>query len=323
MNDYGRHMMKFSLLYPENAERSFRQLSDEAVNDLSLEFILDALTDLHTERPHLLGMMTKLPTDADTIRYRHEIFEDFLRFPTLREKMSELVAKLADLRDLERFQMDSDSSALWSLINRLREIDDYMACINMIRETLTELPITSGGLKKLRGIVTDIAEESGFDELKADIDEMMAKAQKLKSITIGVNLDKFLRPENAGIVALNDAKFTDAGLMGRFKGFTDKKDDLYHGVDTGKKQRFHPANPSTNQITMGTYMVSAATHDAHIETSNVTGKDPLSQSLRKQVTEIMKRTVADIKATIKKYVNVNGYSLVSLLPEILFYNRFA
>ena len=56
--------MNFSLLYPENAERSYHTLSDEAVNDLSLEFILDALTDRHTERPHLLGMMTKLPTDA-------------------------------------------------------------------------------------------------------------------------------------------------------------------------------------------------------------------------------------------------------------------
>ena len=316
-------MMKFSLLYPENAERDFCQLNDEAVNDLSLEFILDALTDRHTERPHLLGMMTKLPTDADTIRYRHEIFDDFLRFPKLREKMSGLVAKLADLRDLERFQMDNDSSALWSLVNRLREIDDYMSCINMIRDTLSQIPITSSGLIRLREIVNDIAKESGFEELKADVDEMMAKAQQLKSITIGVNLDKLLRPESAGIVALNDTKFTDSGLMSRFKGFTDKKDDLHHGADLGEGHRYHPANPSTRQVTMGTYMLSAATHDVHIETSNVTGKDPLSNALRTQVTDIMKRTVADIKSTIKRYVNINGYSLVSLLPEVLFYNRFS
>lgn len=315
--------MNFSLLYPENAERRYHTLNDEAVNDLSLNFILDALTDRHTERPHLLGMMTKLPTDADTIRYRHEVFADFLRFPKLRDKMQELVAKLSDLRDLERFQMDNDATALWSLINRLREMDDYMACINMLKETLSELPITSGGLLRLREIVTDIAQESGFEELKADIDEVMEKAQRLKSITIGVNLDKYLRPESAGIVALNDTKFSDSGLMSRFKGFTDRKDDLNRGVDLGESHRYHPANPNHKEITMGSYMVSAATHDAHIETSSVTGKDPLSQSLRKQVTEIMKRTVADIKSTIKKYVNVNGYSLISLLPEILFYTRWS
>lgn len=315
--------MNFSLFYPEDAQITYSKLSDEAINDLSLEFILDALTDRRTERPLLLGMMTKLSADAETIRYRHEIFEDFLRFPELRQKMTELVAKLSDLRDLERFQMDSDSSALWSLVNRLREIDDYMTCINMIKDSLSAVAITSPGLIRLRKIVTDIALESGFEELKADIDEMMMKAQRLKSITIGVNLDKFLRPERAGIVSLNDEKFTDSGLMSRFKGFADKKDDLHHGFNKGEKHRFHPANPPGRELTMGTYMVSAATHEAHIETSNITGKDPLSNALRKQVTDIMKRTVSDIKLTIKKYVNVNGYSLVSLLPEILFFNRFA
>ena len=315
--------MKFSLLYPENTERSFRTLSSEAVNDLSLEFILDALTEVRAERPHLLGMLTKLPMEPHIIRYRHDVFEDFLRFPKLRETMTELVQKLSDLRDLERFQMDSDASALWSLINRLREIDDYMTCINMIRSTLSEIDIRSEGLLRLREIVTDIALESGFDALKADIDETMAKAQRLKSVTIGVNLDKYLRPEYAGIVSLNDTKFSDPGLMSRFKGFTDSKDDLRHGADKGDKRRFHPANPPSREVVMGSYMISAATHDAHIETSNVTGKDPLSDAMRKQVTEIMRKTVTDIKATVKKYVNVNGYSLISLMPEILFYNRWA
>lgn len=317
--------MKFSLLYPENADKSFCTLSGEAVNDLSLEFILDALTEVHTERPHLLGMLTKLPKDPDVICYRHDVFEDFLRFPRLREAMTELVRKLSDLRDLERFQMDSDSSALWSLINRLREIDDYMTCINMIKETLSGLDVRSDGMLRLRQIVTDIARESGFDELKADIDEMMHKAQRLKSVTIGVNLDKFLRPESAGIVSLNDTKFTDPGLMSRFKGFTDSKDDLRHGANLGEPRRFHPSNPFNTRSSSSSagILMEAAAVSNNLETSNVTGKDPLSDAIRKQVTDIMRRTVADIKSTIKKYININGYSLISLMPEILFYTRWA
>ena len=315
--------MKFSLYYPDGADRSFQKLSDEAINDMSLDFILDALTEIHTEKPLLRGLMTQLTSDPDVIRYRRDIFEDFLKFPQLRTAMSELVHKLADLRDLERFQMDSDASALWSLINRLREIDDYITCITMMKDTLTGLDITSSGMKKLRQIVTDIAEESGFDALKADIDEMMKKAQRIQSVTIGVNLDKFLRPEYAGIVSVNDTKFTDSGLMSRFKSFADSRDDLYHGANKGKNHRFHPSNPYNMNLTMGSYMMSAATKEAHIETSNITGKDPLSDALRKQVTDIMRRTVNDIKATIKKYVNVNGYSLINLMSEITFYNRFA
>ena len=315
--------MKFSLMNPNGTEKSYRVLPPEAENDLSIDFILDALTDKQNERPHLRGMLTRIPMDPEIIRFRHDIFEDFLRFPQLREAMSELVLKLADLRNLERFQMDRDSSALWSLINRLREIDDYIACIRMIKDTLNSMDITSQGMRDLRDLVTSIDRESGFDELKADIDETMMKAQRLKSVTIGVNLDKLLRPEFAGIVSLNDTKFTDSGLMSRFKGFTDKKDDLRHGANLGDNHRFHATTPSSAKRSMGMVVTEGSTHDIQLQDNGATGKDPLSDAMRKQVTEIMRHTVNEIKSKIKKYVKINGYSLISLMPEILFYNRWA
>ena len=315
--------MKFSLLYPQGAERKFNTLTDEALNDLSIDFILDALTEVRSERPHLLSLMSQITCDPEVIRYRRDIFEDFLRFPALRSAMSELVLRLSDLRDLERFQKDTDASALWSLINRLREIDEYVGCITMIKTTLEALDITSQGMKELRGIVTDIDRESGFTELKADIDETMHKAQRLQSVTIGVNLDKLLRPESAGIVSLNDAKFTDAGLMRQFMRFANKNSELHKGANSGGSGRFHPANPSAFKVMLGSYQTNAATHDVHIETSNITGKDPLSNAISKPVTAIMKRTVADIQSTIKRYVNISGYALISLMPEIMFYIRWA
>ena len=315
--------MEFSLMYPRGAQKTAQILPDETINDLSLDFILDALTDRHSERPHLLGMLMRIPSDPAVIRYRHDIFEDFLRFPQLREAMSQLILKLADLRDLERFQMDSDASQLYSLVNRLREIDDYIDCINMIRDILTGTHIRSDGLCQLRELVTEIGRESGFDELKADIGELMAKTQRVQSITIGVNLDKFLRPEYAGIVALNDTKFKDTGLMSRFMKFTENKDDLRHGADLGEDRRFHPANPGRADNSAGSFMIQAAAQNAHLDLDNITGKDPLSNAIGRPVSDIMKRTVADIKAAVKKYVNITGYSLVSLMPEILFYNRWA
>ena len=42
--------MKFSLLFPNDSKRKFAVLTDEAVNDLSLEFILDALTEERAEQ---------------------------------------------------------------------------------------------------------------------------------------------------------------------------------------------------------------------------------------------------------------------------------
>ena len=238
--------MDFSLMYPQGAQRDNKTLTDEAVNDLSIEFIVDALTDKKSERELICSAMKKITDDPEVIRYRCDVFEDFLKFPKLRVAMIELTLKLADLRDLERFQKDQEASQLWSLINRVREIDDYVTCIRMIKDTLSRIDIQSDGLLALKQMVIDIERESGFDELKQDIDETLAKARCLKSITIGVNLDAFLRPRTAGVLSLNNEKFTDAGLMKRLMNFANQKKELHDGTDVVGFRQFHPANERKN-----------------------------------------------------------------------------
>ena len=313
--------MKFSLFYPDPDNRDSIKLTDECINDLSLDFITEALTEAPYERDLLRGMMSRFTADEAAIRYRCDIFDDFLRLPKLRRCLGELLLELKNLMDLERFQKDTEAPALWSLVNRLREIDSYVACITSIKTTLEGLDIRSGGMKELLRIVTDISSESGFDELKADIDETLAKAQRLKSITIGVNLDELLRPKNVAIVSLNDTEYTNTGLMRRFMSFSKNKSELNGDLSVGPT-RFHPLSGVSGGMKLGTVQQSA-THDVHIETSDITGADPLSNAIKKPVTDIMRRTVNEIKATLKRYVNISGYSLTSLTPEITFYIRWA
>ncbi len=315
-------MDNFSLMFPENKLRELNTLTDEAQNDLSLDFILDALSEDAYERNLIRKIMIQITDDEEIIRYRRDVFEDFLRFPDLREEMGALLEKLTDLREIERFQKDSEASALWSLINRLREIDEYVACITRIKEILESLDIRSEGMIRLREIVSDIYAASGFPELKKDIDETFEKARKLRSITIGVNLDKLLRPKDAGVLSLNDTEFSSSGLMKRFMRFADSKDDLHHGTNVADIKNYHPANPSISKATFGTVQL-AANHSVHIETNDITGADPLSDALKKTVTNILKKTVKDIKSTLKKYVNISGYALINLTPEIIFYIRWA
>lgn len=313
--------MNFSLFYPDPAKKDCVTLSEECINDLSLGFIAEALTEVPYERELLRGMMTRFTADEDVIRYRCDIFDDFLRLPELRKCLKELLLELKNLMDLERFREDAEAPALWSLVNRLREIDSYVKCITSIKTTLEGLDIRSGGMKELLRIVTDISRDSGFDELKADIDETLAKAQRLKSITIGVNLDELLRPKNAAIVSLNDTEYTNSGLMRRFMGFSKNKSELNSDLSVGPT-RFHPLSGVSSGMKLGAVQQSA-THDVHIQTSDVTGADPLSNAIKKPVTDIMRRTVNEIKSTLKRYVNISGYSLTTLTPEITFYIRWA
>ncbi len=315
--------MEYSLMFPQNAEQSYKTLTPESVNDLSIEFLLDALTKQRYERDHIRKIMTRVTDDPEVIRYRCDVFEDFLRFPKLRDAMEELVVKLADLRDVERFQKDQEGSALWSLVNRLREIDDYVTCITAMKNILDELDVRSEGMLTLRKIISDISADSGFPELRQDIDETFEKVRRIKSITIGVNLDNMLCPSSAGVVSLNDIEYRESSLMRRFMNFADRKDELHHGTDTGSIRVFHPATPVkavefSQKVELNDNMTGT-----RVRTSAVTGADSLSNAIKDTVTNIMKQTVNEIKNTIKRYVNISGYMLINLMPEILFYIRWA
>ncbi|MDD5796114.1 MAG: DNA mismatch repair protein, partial [Oscillospiraceae bacterium] len=203
-------MAEISLLNPKNSKAKFNNLTDEAINDLSLKYICDMLTEDEYERNVISKIMSQITCDEETVKYRGDVFEDFLRYPKLRDALTELLKKLADLRDLERFQKDTEASSLWKLINRLREIDGYVKCITEMKECLESIDLKSEGLIGLREEVQSIYENSGFPQLKKDIDETFEKAQKMKSVTIGVNLDDLLRPKNAGILSLNDKEFSSS-----------------------------------------------------------------------------------------------------------------
>lgn len=315
----------FSLLHPENSEQNYHKLTDEAINDLSVDLLCEALTEDTFERNNIKQLLVNLPCDEKIIRYRCDVFEDFLRFPKLREDLTTVLAKLKDLREIERLQKDGESSSLWQLINRLRELDGYVDCIVDIKNTLESLDIHSEGLKSLREKVTAMYTDSGFPELKADIEETLKEVRKVKSITLGVNLDDMLKPHSVGVISLNDKHFTNSGLLKKFTNFVSSQEELHHGTDVSDLPSFHPANPHIGAMKIGfSKAVIGAQNDVpEIYGSSLTGADPMSDALKKVVTDILKRTVNNLKSMLNKYVGVSGYSFVSLMPEIIFYIRFS
>ena len=246
-------MENFSLLHPQNSDAVYRTLTKEAVNDLSVDFLCDALTEDAYERNSIKQLLTQITDDEEVIKYRCDVFDDFLHFLKLREDLTSLLTKLADLREIERFQKDSEASSLWQLINRLREIGGYVDCITQIKTTLESIDVKSQGLLALKENVTSIYNDSGFPDLKKDIEDTLAKAQKLRSITLGVNLDALLRPKTVGVISLNDKPFTDSGILKRFTNFANRNSELHHGNDVSGFISFHPANPSTTSFGIGKF----------------------------------------------------------------------
>ena len=314
---------EFSLFAPAGKEVSYKTLTKEAINDLSVDFLCEALTADLYERNCIKELLINITDDPEVIRYRRDVFEDFLNFPKLRDDLTALLLKLKDLREIERFQKDTEASYLWQLVNRLREMDGYVDCITNIKITLESIPIASQGLKDLRERVQNIYNDSGFPELKKDIEETLEKTRNLRSITLGVNLDNMLRPQAVGVISLNNKPFTDSGILKRFINHASNQSELHNGTDVSGFTSFHPANPSTTSFGLGKVVLGAQTDVNHIANSSLTGADPMSDALKKVVTDILKRTVNNIKSVLHKYTNVSGYSFITLMPQIVFYIRFA
>ncbi|WP_255883989.1 MULTISPECIES: hypothetical protein [unclassified Ruminococcus] len=316
-------MEQLSLLHPQKSSAIYRTLNKEAINDLSIDFLCEALTKDDYERNSIKQLLINITDDEQVIKYRCDVFDDFLRFPQLRADLSALLEKLNDLREIERFQKDTEASSMWQLVNRLREMGGYVDCITQIKTTLESIEIKSEGLIQLKSKVQAVYNGSGFPELKKDIEETLAKARKLKSITLGVNLDELLRPKYVGVISLNDKEFTDSGILKRFMNFASHDSELHHGNDVSGFISFHPANPSSSSGVLSKIVSGAQDNANQGFRGEATGADPLSDALKKVVTDILRRTVIDIKSMLNKYVNIDGYSFVSLMPEIIFYIRFA
>ena len=70
-------MEQLSLLMPKNSKAVFKNLTDEAINDLSLNFLCDSLTEDAYEKNVILKIMSQITDDEEVVKYRCDVFEDF------------------------------------------------------------------------------------------------------------------------------------------------------------------------------------------------------------------------------------------------------
>ena len=291
-------MQEFSLLYPQGVEPDCKTLCEEAVNDLSLELICEKLADDTFEHNIIKNIMMKIERNPVVIRYRRDIFDDIVHFPKLREHIKELLEQLAFLKELERSLKDSTAAPIWQLVNRLNELEIYVNCISGINKALSENDIKSEGLRLLKDYVSSIYQESGFEHWQEDIKGLVNEVREIKSVSVGVNLDNLMRPVEVGIVSINTEPFTKTPLLSRFLNFATKDNQLEQGASFHGMTRFHTV-------------------------SKVAGEDPLTSNLTNVITEMLGLTVKRLKGKLSKYTNVSGYGLTKLIPEFLFYIRWA
>ncbi len=290
-------MEDFSLLYPSGKKTDCQTLSEDTINSLSLDTILDYISESEAEKKTLRRMMMNLECDPAVIRYRCDIFDDLMNYPELREKLKDMLEQLDFLSSVKKNYQDDTDTPLWQLIDRLQELEVYVKCISGLNQALADTNVKSAGLKQMKKYVSSVFNESGFDQLSADINDMVSETAEIRSVSLGVNLDSRLRPVEVGIVSINRDRFWRTGIFSRFFKFASKKNELLGGSSFDGMAKMHTVGTSAED-------------------------SPLMNNLRRVVSEMLGSTVKHLKTKLSRYVNISGYGLTKLIPDLLFYIRW-
>ena len=326
---------EISLLFPPVEGVTYKMISDTAFHDLGLDGLCEKLTQKANERT-LINNILKTMTDSVYVSdYRIGIFKDICDFPDMRAKMIKLLDQIQFLNDYGSFKRDHDiKSGLWEFLHRLSELNDYINTVEAVHECLTETPVRSQGFNDLKTYLEKVHEDSLFKELKEDIASLNADTSSLRSVTIGVNLKKSFEVESIGLVSVNSKEFKSSGILGNFADAIAGGRGIKEGNDWNNDFKYQPISKTQSEVVknfdrFGSFfalwgnplatgmMATLATVPENDAGSSVT------HYFDKEVSHLLSHLTRKLEQTLSKYVTFSINTIVDLIPEFMYYVRWA
>ncbi|MBR3524449.1 MAG: DNA mismatch repair protein [Lachnospiraceae bacterium] len=325
-----------SILFPEGELQESRVISDTAWHDLGMDTICEKLTGKVNERTVIASIMKTMTADPETARYRAGVFCDIVAQPKMRSRMMELLDHVQFLNDYGSFRKDHDMRVgLWELLHRLSELDDYIKSVEQIRDCLDDADVHSDGLKALRAYVQEVHEESLFEELKTDIGALKADVKNLRSVTIGVNLNRNFEVDSIGLISVNNKEFKSSGILNNFSEALATKEGIRDGNKWNGSMRFHPVTNSSADFTgelgrIGAVFAAERNPLMLPLIGRTLAATPEKDSSRyvthffdREISSMLSLITRRLEQGLSKYVNFSIGSIVGLIPEFMYYIRWA
>ena len=283
-----------SLLYPsEEAEIFHRNRANlpNVAEDVCDELGLNEIFDLQTS-----SLTDYFTTDEDVIAYRQSTIRDLIAIPELLETLSGIHPILDDIRELRRLDNDNVTSAD-SYLYSITEIELYVSCLATLRRGFADVKdkIASPAFSALADFVHELTESEYYRELNKKLVALSDRVHEVKSITLGVNLDRELRPESAGVISINSEHFKSGKMLDKILRLS-FKNDAYTCIANlspfGKGQ-------SDNK------------------------QEALIGAFNSAIEDVFRSSVKGWRNIVADYVMDNTDFLLKLLPEIEFVSRAA
>ena len=210
---------KVNLFYPnfkkeKYAQERRRRLSNypqEYLEDLEAKRIARMLLPQNPDKAFLL--MLELNDDIETLNYRLDCLEDFLRQPKLSDTFRKIIRKLSD----NNLQLDIGGSvpnSFMELRMRMDELQIFLDCIDEINVFYSSCKntIRSTAMNNLFDFFAAIPNTEQFTTVKnnlAELQEIFSKT--IRSVKIGINFTSDMTPETCGILEVSKDKIYPKG----------------------------------------------------------------------------------------------------------------
>lgn len=320
-----------SIVFPDGCYDGCRVLSESAIHDLGLDSVCRKLSDKVQEQNLILDVMSRICADPEVVRYRLDVFEDIYNNPAFRERMLEILDKIDFLRDYGSFRRDNEeTSGTWDLVHRLEEIRDYIGYVEALQDCLGKADLKSKGLKDLMAYISNIYEDNGFKELKQDINNLKASTSNLKSVTVGINLNERFEAKEIGLISINGKPFTKSSVLENFTSRIAGRDTLNSDASWDGSTRFQPFTPDGSAVDrlagMAKTKMMLQSPIFAMTLARVSDNDmdrEVTRHMDRISDHMLSKTVKNLKEVLNKYVGLSIMNVTALIPEFLYYVRWA
>lgn len=307
-----------SLLTPPGYAPDYKVLSEAAIHDLGLDYLCEQVTEKKQEQTLLLSILSKMTDNPEVTRYRSDVFEDIYRNGAMRDDMLRILDKINFLRDYGSIGKTFEEAAnVWDLMHRLDELKDYIQCVEAIFKSLSESSVRSEGLLHLKEYVDGLYHDNGFSELKKDIASLRATTTELRSVTVGINLNDRFEADGIGLISINSKYFTKSNILSNFCEKISMKDAIKPDTEWQEEYKFHPFAAETSK------MPDIAPIRAIALIPEGDKMEDVPRYMNRVTNQMLSAVVKKLKSVLDRYVSVTITEITDLIPEFIYYVRFA
>jgi DNA mismatch repair protein MutS len=281
-------------------------LKENSYSDLGIDNFVSILSSKDNNKNFIEKIFTYICEDINTINYRLDILDDFLSCDEIEKVFYKIVDKISELESYSKAETLTMAD-VFKLTNGLREMDVYNKCIKEIRTLLLSIEekLHSEGLSNLFNLFSKLYLNNVNSNCYEGNSELSKELNLPASITLGINLDNALCPEEAVILSVNYNRFIKSKLINRL--FLDNNEP---------NQSTFPFHSSTQGA-----LKSKVVEKINTESNGLINFEstPLQLMLLSDLEKVLKDTITPIRSLINKHTNTCSKFLINLKNEIMYY----